>query len=302
MRTFLLIIILLPPVANADLGQLVNPGKDLDFVDDTSSRVIVHSPLTETYEIRTLRGEPVRTLVRTSYPLADVSANAERLLLSTPTGLMAVRVGGDIRELAIERTRSQLGYVYALSASGAHIAETRSGERRIRIWSFDTLERTHDLPCPDHDCVLVAWDAKNENVLWVAGYSHDEFDRLDLTTGKTERMSPINMVLPIRIPASHQIYQLDRCRMTGVRLNPHDEGLELWAVGRPTRRLVEVRGRTRGFHDMANTIPRAGFIGKCRYVFFEFRRRNYLVDVQGGRIGPFMDHLVYVMPDGYGVP
>lgn len=73
---------------------------DTAFVSNHSTQLIVRTPENNAYEVRTLAGEYVRTLLHTRYGLVDVDNRAERFLLRTGVGFAAADSSGALRPLA----------------------------------------------------------------------------------------------------------------------------------------------------------------------------------------------------------
>ena len=275
-------------------GEIIGAKDDTAFVADHSTRLIVRSPEKNAYEVHTLAGEYVRTLVHGQYGLVDVDNRAERFLLRSGVGFVAADSSGALRPLA---TGSGWRNV-ALDGSGTRIAMANNHERLIRVLSFDTLELLQEIPCPeDAYCWWVNWDLTNANILWLGGYSHNGYERLDLTTGESTSI-PRESYPRIKYPGETLLSNSNYCRDTGATLIPSDSGIVLQEPGLEPRSIVVIKGfrNTFLFGEHFPAISRAVFVSDCQYVIFGFGGDDWLVDVKEGLIGRLSGQVWYELP------
>jgi len=275
-------------------GEIIGVQDDTAFVTDHSTQLILRMPEKNAYEVRTLTGEYVRTLIHTRYRLVDVDNRAERVLLRTGVGFVAADSSGASRPLA---TGSGWRNV-AIDGSGTRIAMTNNHERLIRVMSFETLELLQEIPCPeDASCWWLGWDFTDANILWFGGYSHNGYERLDLTTGESTSI-PRENYPRIRRPAATLLSNSNYCRETGATLIPSDSGIVLQEPGLEPRSLVVIKGRrnTFLFGEHFPAISRAAFVSDCQYVIFDFGGDDWLVDVREGLIGRLTGQVWYELP------
>jgi len=275
-------------------GEIIGAQDDTTFVADHSTRLIVRSPEKNAYEVRTLAGEYVRTLVHGQYRLVDVDNRGERFLLRSGVGFVAADSSGALRPLA---TGSGWRSV-ALDGSGSRIAMANNHERLIRVLSFDTLELRQEIPCPeDAYCWWVSWDFTDANILWLGGYSHNGYERLDLTTGESTSI-PRENYPKIRYPAHTTLSNSNYCRETGATLIRSNNGIMLQEPGLEPRSIVEIKGfrNTFLFGEHFPPISRAAFVADCQYVIFDFHGNDWLVDVKEGLIGRLTGQVWYELP------
>ena len=292
-RSLLVIVVLLLLNACTSTGELRDALENTEFANDRSTQLIIRTPEQNAYEVRTLNGEYVRTLVATNYGLADVDDYGERVLVRTGADFVAVEAGGTVRSLDMGRGWRNV----ALNGSGTRIATTNNQERLIRILSFDTLDLLQEIPCPeDAACWWLGWDMNNTKILWLGGYSHNGFERLDLATGESESVA--RETLPwIKHPGETMLHNSSSCRRTGATLIPSDSGIVLQEPDREPRSLVTIRGKRNPiiFGESYPAIDRAGFIADCEYVIFGFGGDDWLVDVESGLIGRLAGKVWYVL-------
>jgi len=275
-------------------GEIIGVQDDTAFVTDHSTQLIVKTPEKNAYEVRTLAGEYVRTLVHGRYRLVDVDNGAERFLLRSGVGFAAADSSGTSRPLA---TGSGWRNV-AIDGSGTRIAMTNNHERLIRVLSFETLELLQEIPCPeDAYCRWLGWDLTDANILWLGGYSHNGYERLDLTTGESTSI-PRENYPRIRYPAHSTLSNSNYCRETGATLIRSDSGIVLQEPGLDPRSIVVIKGRrnTFLFGEHFPAIDRAAFVADCQYVIFGFNRDDWLVDVKEGLIGRLTGKVWYELP------
>ena len=293
-RLMLVIVSLTVLHACTSPGEIIGVQDDTAFVTDHSTQLIVKTPEKNAYEVRTLAGEYVRTLVHGRYRLVDVDNGAERFLLRSGVGFAAADSSGTSRPLA---TGSGWRNV-AIDGSGTRIAMTNNHERLIRVLSFETLELLQEIPCPeDAYCRWLGWDLTDANILWLGGYSHNGYERLDLTTGESTSI-PRENYPRIRYPAHSTLSNSNYCRETGATLIRSDSGIVLQEPGLDPRSIVVIKGRrnTFLFGEHFPAIDRAAFVADCQYVIFGFNRDDWLVDVKEGLIGRLTGKVWYELP------
>lgn len=293
-RLTLVIVSLTVLHACSSPGEIMGVQDDTAFVTDHSTQLIVRTPEKNAYEVRTLAGEYVRTVVHGRYGLADVDNRAERVLLRAGAGFVAADSSGALRPLA---TGSGWRNV-AIDGSGSRIAMTNNQERLIRVLSFDTLELLQEIPCPDDaSCWWLGWDFTDANILWLGGYGHDGYERLNLTTGESTTI-PRERHPRIRRPSATLLSNSNYCRETGATLIPGNSGIVLQEPGLEPRSIVVIKGRRNAFlfgEDLP-AINRAAFVADCQYVIFDFGGDDWLVDVKEGLIGRLTGQVWYELP------
>ena len=171
-------------------------------------------------------------------------------------------------------------------------------ERLIRVLSFETLELLQEIPCPeDAFCWWANWDFTDANILWLDGYSHYGYERLDLTTGKSTSV-PRENYPRIRYPANTALSNSICCRETGATLIRSDSGIVLQEPGLESRSIVVIKGfrNTFLFGEHFPPINRAAFVADCQYVVFDFGGDDWLVDVKEGLIGRLTGQVWYELP------
>lgn len=275
-------------------GEIKGGQDNTAFATNDSTQLILRTPEKNAFEVRTLVGEYVRTLVHTQYALADVDDRANRVLLRTGLGFFAAEAGGALRPLGVGSGWRNV----AINGSGTRIAMTNNRERLIRVLSFETLELLQEVPCPeDASCWWLAWDFIDTNILWLGGFSHNGYERLDLTTGESTSI-PRASYPRIRYTGETLLYNSNVCRETGATLIPSDSGIVLQEPGQEPRSLVVIKGRrdTFLFGERFSAIDKAGFVSDCQYVIFGFDGDDWLVDVKEGLIGRLAGQVWYVLP------
>jgi hypothetical protein len=278
-------------------GEIIGARDDTTFVTDHSTQLILKMPENEAYEIRTLTGEYVRTLVpapvHTRFGLVDVDNRAERVLLRTGVGFVAADSSGAMRPLAVGSGWRRP----VIDGSGTRIAMVNNHERLIRVLSFETLELLQEIPCPeDAYCWWVGWDFADANILWLSD-GQLGYERLDLTTGESTNI-PRENYPRIRHPPDTVLSNSNYCRETGATLIRSDSGIVLQEPGLEPRSLVVIKGfrNTFLFGEHFPVISRAAFVADCQYVIFDFGFDDWLVDVKEGLIGRLTGEVWYELP------
>lgn len=295
MSRLLLIFVLLTVLqACTSPGEIVGAQDDTAFVTDDSAQLIVRMREKNAYEVRTLAGDYVRTLFHTRYGLVDVDNRAERFILKTGAGFAAADSSGALRRLPAGSGWRNA----ALNGSGTRIAITNNEERLIRVLSFETLELLQEIPCPeDAYCWWANWDFTDTNILWLGGYSHNGYERLDLTTGEATSVSR-ETYPKMRHAADTTLSNSNYCRETGATLIRSNSGIALQEPGLEPRSIVVIKGfrNTFVFGEHFPPISRAAFVANCQYVVFDFGGDDWLVDLEEGLVGRLTGQVWYELP------
>lgn len=277
-------------------GRLVGAEANTQFAAGDPTRILVRSRDTEAYEIRTLSGRYVETLLQGPYQLADIDdAGSHMLLRRGQDRVLAAVASGSVRNVDL----GDGWHNVAIDGAGQRIVETSWQQERIRILSFDTLELLQAIECPEEQCTAATWDRADPDVLWVHGYSHNGYERLDLVTGEWLRI-PDRAPPAVRLTAELALDQSNRCASTGAVLEVHGNGIDLEEAGGVSRQIVRIAGR-HNFNPLAEhfaAIRRAAFVGDCRYAIFDFAGAEWLVDVRSGTLGKLVTGTVLLVMPG----
>jgi hypothetical protein len=263
-------------------GALVGARDNTLFAEADSPHLVVMTDGGDA-EVRTLRGERVRTLLKGNSGLSDVDDRGLRVVGRDSVGAFAAVAGQPVRrlELPIEWTAN-----LTLNGSGTRIAATNGAGGQLRVLSFDSGETLSTRECPPAaSCVWVGWDLEEPDVVWFIGKAHDGFVRLNLDSGESA-LRPRDSQLPIRLPSQNALWQTT-CKATGAQLVTKRDAIDLVESGKLPRRVVVVEGSRQpwGFTERFPPIRSAGFLEGCRYAVFTYFTDYYLLDIATGAIG-----------------
>jgi hypothetical protein len=127
-------------------GALMNAQDNTRFATDNSIRLVLALEGERGTEIRTLSGEPVRTLLPPGWHLLSVDDRGVRILAANSEGLSVGVVGQPLRR--VDTVPIEWASSPVLNGAGTRIAATSGPGGRLRILSFDTGEILHDVACP----------------------------------------------------------------------------------------------------------------------------------------------------------
>ena len=292
------VIGLLSGCPSIDPGILVGGLDNTEFVAVDPTRLVVtqsHSTYERTHEIRTLRGERVRTIGTGSFGIVDIDDEGERFVgqaysATAAPALFAGAVSGSMRPLP----EPDKWFGAAIDPLGTRIAVTDPARELIDVFSFDDLQTSREIACPENAfCYWVSWDNVNPDVLWVAGRGPgNNYARIDLKTGHSANFPPDAFPNVRRANMMPGSLHSDRCWTSDAALIPSNEGIALRA-GDSVRELVTIEDF---HHPRVPAITFASFIAHCRYVLFGYDDSSWLADVESGQIGRLEGDVALVLP------
>ena len=281
----------------ANQGVLLAGLENTRFVADEQTLVVVtqrHASLEQTHEIRTLRGDYVRTIATGSFNLVDVDDAGERFIgqayLETEVpGFFAGTVSGSMRLLP----ESDSWFAAAIDSNGTRIAVTDPERQIIKVFSFADLESAREIPCPETAfCYWISWDIADADVLWVAGRGPgNNYTRIDLRSDASSNFAPDafpNVRRANMVPGS---LHSERCWASDVVLERSNDGIAVRS-GDDVRRLVTIQGFS---SRRSPAIGWASFIADCRYVLFSYAAGSWVADVQSGLVGRLEGEAAFVL-------
>jgi hypothetical protein len=280
-------------------GILIGAMDNSEFVADERTRLLVTREIStygRIHEIRSLRGDFIRTIGAGEFGIVDVDDAAERFVgleylgpRGTPR-IFAGDVSGSMRPLP----ESGRWLFAAIDAGGTRIAVTDRERRTIKVFSFDDLRTLHELPCPANAfCNWVSWETTDTEALWFAGRGPgNNYARLDLRTELSENFAPEAFVHVRRANMLPGSLHSDRCWTSSTSLHRTNDGITLRSND-GARRLVTIGNF---HHSRFDPVTFASFIAGCRYVLFGYDDRYWLADVQSGLVGRLEDGIVLVLP------
>lgn len=280
-------------------GTLVGAVDNSEFVPDERTRLVVTRRVSTTgrmHEIRTLRGDFVRSIGTGNFGIVDIDDAGKRFVgleYLGPTELARLFAGdasGSMRPLP----ESDRWLFAAIDAYGTRIAVTDRQRETIKVYSFTDLQTLYEISCPVNAfCNWVSWDRRDADVLWLGGRGPgNNYARLDVRTEQSINFAPDafpNVRRANMLPGS---LHSDRCWTSDTLLNRTRDGIAL-LTGGTTRQLVTVED----FHDYRfPAISFASFIAECRYVLFGYDNAYWLADTESGLIGKLEGAVVLVLP------
>lgn len=268
-------------------GHVVGARADTRFAHDDSVRLLLS--MGRGTEIRTLSGEPVRTILAgnniTPYDIDDSGLR----MVGSDHGYFALIAGEPVRRL----DNPPFSYHLALNRSGTRIAAV--DDHTITILSFDTLKVLRTAARPEFAWRgWISWDLENPDVVWLFGAGHDSYVRFDLAIGEVSYV-PLDSNPPIRFSGERSLWQRT-CPATGAELTERNDAIYVVEKGRRPRKLVAVKGyRVPLTSSHSSPFWYMGFVKGCRYAVYWFHGAPYLVDVATGDTGPLPGKPIYAL-------